>query len=223
MFNFFKSKSRIDHDFVDNVPPHLDKYIPGEPYVLQEIVSGDIRLDLFVWEPTEERNVMTLATVGASAYRMKMPHKSMPDRCELIMTLPADWPRLDEIQAMPDDESERWFWPIANLKQAARVPYEMDTFFCIGHTIQAGEDPGETYPGTGFNSMLLGPVISLPEDDYAVQELEADDATCFFYALYPLYPSELEFKMEHGADALFDLFEEHGVTEGVHLDRPPVM
>ena len=32
-----------------------------------------------------------------------------------------------------------------------------------------------------------------------------------FYEIIPLYPEELQFKMENGADALFERFEEKGI------------
>ena len=32
-----------------------------------------------------------------------------------------------------------------------------------------------------------------------------------FYEIIPMYPEELQFKMENGADALFEKFEEKGI------------
>ena len=44
-----------------------------------------------------------------------------------------------------------------------------------------------------------------------------------FYGVVPLYEDEMDFKLEKGAEALFDLFDEHGVTELVAPDRPSVV
>ena len=35
--------------------------------------------------------------------------------------------------------------------------------------------------------------------------------TINFYEIVPLYPEELQYKIENGADALFELFEEKGI------------
>ncbi|MBR2067682.1 MAG: hypothetical protein IJ875_05430, partial [Solobacterium sp.] len=42
-------------------------------HVFQEIRSPDIRLDLLILPPTEEREYYTIITMGAGAYRMSIP------------------------------------------------------------------------------------------------------------------------------------------------------
>ena len=44
-----------------------------------------------------------------------------------------------------------------------------------------------------------------------------------FYGVVPLYEDEMDFKLEKGTEALFDLFDEHEVTELVAPDRPSVV
>jgi hypothetical protein len=45
----------------------------------------------------------------------------------------------------------------------------------------------------------------------------------FFWAAVPLYPQELQFKLENGMDALLDLFDTHRVTERIDVGRPSVV
>ena len=48
--------------------------------------------------------------------------------------------------------------------------------------------------------------------------------TIFCYQIIPLYPDELKFKMDNGADALFDKFQEKGIDATlVNNDRPSAM
>ena len=43
------------------------------------------------------------------------------------------------------------------------------------------------------------------------------------YAIYPLHPDEMQHKLEHGADSLFERLDAAGVTDQVDPDRPSVM
>ena len=58
----------------------------------------------------------------------------------------------------------------------------------------------------------MGPVVTLPDE---FVKLDVGDSTVWFYAIYPVYAEELQFKIDNsgGADALFGRFEKAGVTE----------
>ena len=59
--------------------------------------------------------------------------------------------------------------------------------------------------------------------DRSFDRLAAADGTCInFLALYPLYESEMTYKLEKGADALFERMEAQGVTEVFDPQRAPV-
>jgi hypothetical protein len=57
----------------------------------------------------------------------------------------------------------------------------------------------------------------------AFDRLELDDGrTVHFYAVWPLYRSEMNFKIRKGADALLERFARHGVGEVVDPQRKNV-
>ena len=50
--------------------------------------------------------------------------------------------------------------------------------------------------------------------------LTIDESTRIeFFALYPLYPEEMNLKFSHGLDALLERFAQSGMTELIRPDR----
>jgi len=49
-----------------------------------------------------------------------------------------------------------------------------------------------------------------------------DGRTVRFWSVVPVYKEEMELKLEKGADALFERFDEAGITDVVDPDRPNV-
>ena len=49
-----------------------------------------------------------------------------------------------------------------------------------------------------------------------------DGSIVTFYRVVPLYPEEMNFKIEHGAEALVDLLKEEGLPTMVDVNRPNV-
>ena len=170
-------------------------------------------MDICVIPPSKERNYYTLVTMGMGAHRMNVPEELAEyklERAELAIALPPDW-KLDE-ESLKD---ERWYWPIRLLKMLARLPIANDTWLGFGHTIDNKEDFAKDT--TLCASLLVGP------QDMDVGEV---DEVCVlpggeevnFYQIIPLYREELEYKLEHGADALIEQMAT--VSFVVHPDRP---
>ncbi|MFT4638680.1 MAG: hypothetical protein ACI8T1_002003 [Verrucomicrobiales bacterium] len=68
--------------------------------------------------------------------------------------------------------------------------------------------------------MLLPPVTT----GEAFHELRIDDQkTIHFHALIPLHADEMDLKLGKGAEALFEGFEKHGVSEILHATRPSII
>ena len=116
------------------------------------------------------------------------------ERAELAIALPPDW-KLDQ-ESM---EAERWYWPIQLLKVLARLPIANDTWLGWGHTMDNQSPFAE-------NTELCASLLTAP------QGIEEDDGVCIlpngeevnFYQVIPLYREELDYKLEHGADALLE-------------------
>ena len=166
--------------------------------VFHELVSPDIHVDVCVVPPTEERDYYTLVTMGMGAHRMHVPKELAEyklERAELAIALPPDW-KLDE-EAL---KGERWYWPIGLLKVLARLPISGDTWLGFGHTMDKQSPFAE-------NTALCGAVLVGPQDvaweGGEVCVLPGGEEVNF-YQVIPLYRNELQYKLEHDADALLE-------------------
>ncbi len=193
------------------VEAHIKNTFGAFDNVFHELVSPDIHVDLCVVPPSEERDYYTLVTMGMGAHRMKVPEELAEyklERAELAIALPPDW-KLDE-ESMKD---EWWYWPFRLLKVLARLPISNDTWLGWGHTMDKQSPFAE-------NTKLCAAILAGP------QGVEEGDEVCTlpsggevnFYQVIPIYREELEYKLEHGADALIEQMAE--VSFVVHPDRP---
>lgn len=168
--------------------------------VFHEIASPDIHLDVCIIEPTKEEPYYKLVTMGAGAYQMQIPEKWQKyqlDHAEYVIYLPGDW----NIDSSEDAD----YWPIRTLKDVARLPIWSHTWLSFGHTVQAAEDGSAYASNTGFNSVVLKFAENRKGD---IRMIMSSGKVINFYEIIPLYPEELKFKMEKGADALFGLLDE---------------
>ena len=178
--------------------------------VFHEIASPDIHLDVCIVEPTDDEPYYKLVTMGAGAYPMSIPEKWQKYQlhyAEYILYLPKDW--------NINSKEERDYWPIRLLKNVARLPIWCDTWLSYGHTTQADEEGSPYSADVRFNSVILNFAENQKGD---VRLKLSSGKTVNFYEIIPLYPEELEYKIKHDADALFEKFAEKGIQYRV-LDR----
>lgn len=188
----------------------VDKFINrvfGEvPSIFHEIVSPDIHVDVCIIPPNNDRNYLTLVTMGMGAHKMNVPEelkKQKLERAELLLTLPAGW-RLGE-------RDERWYWPIRLLKSSARLPIACDTWLGWGHTVDNGEPYADNTDLCG--ALLIDPMVGTGNCCKLSRGEEVN-----FYQLLPLYRSEMEYKIKHGAGELLKLLSETSFV--VDINRP---
>ena len=182
---------------MEAVEGHIQQYFGKFENVFHEIVSPDIHVDICMVPPTEERDYYTLVTMGMGAHRMNVPKELAEyklERAELAIALSADW-KLDQ-ESMKD---EKWHWPIRLLKSLARLPIASDTWLGFGHTMDNQEDFAE-------NTKLCAAILTGPQgtqDGSEVCPLPGGEEVNF-YQVIPLYEDELDYKLEHDADALLN-------------------
>jgi len=181
--------------------------------VFHELVSPDIHVDICVVPPSERRNYYTLVTMGMGAHRMNVPKELAEyklERAELAIALPPDW-KLDKDSM----QEQRWYWPVGLLKVLARLPISNDTWLGFGHTMEKQSPFAE-------DTELCAAILTGLQD----MDLDTCGEVCIlpggeevnFYQVLPLYREEMEYKLEHDADALLERLA--AVSFVVCPDRP---
>ncbi len=185
---------------------HIEEYFGEFPTIFHEISSPDIHCDIYIVPPTEKRDYYTLITVGMGAHIMNVPEELSEEengRAELLMCLPKNW-KIGE-------NADEWFWPMSLLKNIARLPIYRETWLGWGHTVDNKKPFAE-------NTKLCGTLLVYPEDadDGAeVCKLPSGDKVNFFEVV-PLYREELDFKIDHDANALLEKLD---VSHIVDINR----
>ena len=199
---------------MEAVEAHIQQYFGKFENVFHELSSPDIHVDICVVPPSGDRDYYTLVTMGMGAHRMNVPEELAEyklERAELAIALPGNWKLKRE-----DLKNERWYWPIRLLKALARLPIASDTWLGFGHTMDNEEDFAK---GTKLCAAILtGPQDT--EDGSEVCILPSGEEVNF-YQVIPLYREELEYKMEHDADALLDKMD--GISFVTYNTRPNAM
>lgn len=200
-------------DEMSAIEQHIQSTFGAFDQVLHELDSPDIHVDICVVPPSERRNYYTLVTMGMGAHRMNVPKELAEyklERAELAIALPPDW-KLDKDSM----QEQRWYWPIGLLKVLARLPISNDTWLGFGHTMEK-QSPFEE------DTELCAAILTGPQD----MDLDTCGEVCIlpggeevnFYQVLPLYREEMEYKLEHDADALLERLE--AVSFVVCPDRP---
>lgn len=193
----FSNPEVYTEEEMEAVEGHIQQYFGEVENVFHEIVSPDIHVDICIVPPTEERDYYTLVTMGMGAHRMNVPEELAEyklERAELAIALPADW-KLDQ-ESIKD---ERWYWPIRLLKSLARLPINCDSWLGHGHTVENREPFADNTKLC--TATLIGPQDT--EDGSEVCTLPGGEEVNF-YQVIPLYADELDYKLEHDADALLN-------------------
>lgn len=198
-------------DEMEAVEEHIQKYFGKIEHVFHELVSPDIHVDICMIPPDGEREYYTLVTMGMGARQMQVPGELAEyrlERAELAIALPPDW-KLDE-ESMKD---ERWYWPVRLLKVLARLPVQSDTWLGWGHTMDNQMPFAED---TKLCAAILAEPQNIRKEGFFCQLPGGEEIN--FYQVIPLYREELEYKLEHNAEALLEKLAEADFV--VHPDRP---
>jgi len=184
VFSCGRSQKVYTEEERDAVSDHIEKVFGKYNPVLRKIVSPDIRVDICVIEPSNQRNYYTLVTMGMGAHKMNVPPEfdSLKiDRAELLITLPPDWDL--------NNSDETYYWPTRWLKIMATLPIERDTWLGWGHSVANGEQ-GDPF---AENTALCGMIVTMPyflEEKLASCELPNKELVRF-YQLIQLYENEM--------------------------------
>lgn len=212
-----------DETTITAISSHIERHLGPVSGVYHEILSDKVHLDVHIVPPSADFPFYTLVTSGMSDRPMAVPPGAPADEAppyaELCILLPSTWniPQ-DSAKVAEAFQDENVYWPIRWLKMLARLPHEYGTWLGFGHTIPNGEDAAPFSDETELGCMLLLTALSLPEEFQTLTI--SPEKTVQFYTLYPIYREEMNLKMEQGADALIDRFEEYNIGDVLDLTRP---
>jgi hypothetical protein len=200
----------------ERLEAHLRKFLGEASDVFHEIVSEFVHIDVYVYPPAAGRDYVVLVSNGMSRLPMTVPPE-LPGRrwAELTVFLPPNWPLTEA--AIRD---ERNYWPLRWLKTLARLPHEYRTWLGPYHTVPNG-DPARPFAGnTELCCWLLVPPVLLGKG-FPKVDLPGGEAL-YLYNLVPIHRSEMEFKLQHGADALVRRLWDANALAVIDTGRKPV-
>jgi hypothetical protein len=203
-----------DSEHIEAISDHIEKHLGPIESVWHEIVSDLVHIDVHQVPPTEERPYYSLVTSGMSDRPMTVPDAELDSLryAELMISLPSNW-RLEKNAF--DDETN--YWPIRLLKSLARLPHEYNTWLAYGHTIPNGDPPERYAPDVPFVCALIAPPLS-GGPEFATLEL-SDEISVNFYSVIPLYPEEMQHKLNKGTDSLLKRLDRSRVSDLLDLRR----
>ena len=184
---------------IDKISEYIAQQYGEFEMVGHEVVSSDIHCDIVIVPPTQKQPYYKLVTMGAGAYKMNVPKElksDVNDRAEYVVFLPKDWNL--------ESDKEEDYWPIRMLKTIARMPIWAEDWLCYTHDVQLTDDGSPVAENTGFNSCVLMPSIGKNGQEVKPLKLGLFGKKVAFYQLYPLYPEEVVFKLEHSFDELME-------------------
>lgn len=192
------------------ITAHVERHFGKVDRVFHEVVSDELHIDILVVEPNEDRPYYVLVTAGMSGHAMRLAEGvTAPRRAELVMTLLPEG-ELDRASFA----DERVYWPIRKLKQMARWPMQLDTWFGDGHTM-ATDPPEPVAPGVPFVALAT---LELLEPAARRLQVEGGDEIAF-YQVVALHPGELQQKLAGEVRDLGELFDSEWLRVVFH-DRP---
>jgi DNA-directed RNA polymerase subunit RPC12/RpoP len=213
-----KNRRRVSRDAtaIRAIADHVRTYVGMVDQVLEADSSDLLPVDLHLVAPRRDLPIRVAVTSGMSNHPMNTPRGAEDERhMELVLGLEPNWPVSKE--ALSQDHRA---WPLEWLRKMACLPHSLDTWLGVGHTVPNGDPPQPLGPGTEMCGWILLPPIWLPEEFGTLVMHETK--TVYFYALLPLYREEMDFKLQQGAEALFERLSQLPMLGLFDFQRPNV-
>jgi tetratricopeptide (TPR) repeat protein len=218
------------------IEEHIERYIGKIGNVLHDRSDFEVHIDIFIVPPTKERNNYLLITSGMSEKPMHAPPDSWKwwgldfermnvaekDRAifelrfaELMIKLPPDWP-------MPEGKIEKnnYSWPFEELLHLIEYVHKNKEWFWVNHTMR-----GQRNDAFSENTELTGWLFTFSMGDIP-QEFNTlkinKHKAIYFLQLVPLYYEEIQYAMDHGTEALINIFREYRMPDYVDIKRKNV-
>ena len=214
LLDYFQDKDYFE-EHSEWIAEHVEKHFPNaEVKVFHEFMALDFKLHVYFIKP-KNLDYAILLTSGMSTLAMNVPEiveeKEHYEFAELMLLIPKDI----EFNEVYTGENKNDFI-IKMLKATGKFPHLYDTWLGIGHTIRYSEDL-ETYgTDTNFIGGVLLPSVTFDEE---FTEITREGRIISIYSFFPLYESELNYKIEKGYTALLDLIIKNNCSEVLDNNR----
>jgi hypothetical protein len=209
-------RSTGDSRLIHTLSEHVEKHIGPIGWVLHDLASDVVHLDILWVAPGPNRDFHTFVTCGMSERAMNPPKERAECRhAELLLRLPSTWKLGHRVL-----DKACYNWPLQELEHLARLPHVYEAWLWAHHTVANG-DPPEPLPGaTGFSgSVLVRVAWTRPSFDALPVE---PGRSVNFFSVIPLYADELMFARDAGAEVLLERIERAGVTDLLDVGRASV-
>ena len=196
--------SVVEGRYLADISKQIDRHIGKDRYVLHEIVSPTVHIDIHVIAPNQQFPYLTIMTSGMSDIDMVVPKGATPAEdyklAEVIAFLPADWP-IDQLANSTEEgtESPGWY-PIRWLKHYARMAHERNTALSWYVSTSNGAPASPIGEATDMVGFLFSPAIQLGGEGLFVPT--RDDRKIRILNLVPILGDEVQFAMKKGGEAL---------------------
>ncbi len=200
----------------DNLETYYNKLFGYNSFILHEILSSIIHIDIAIYPPTDKKNYYALATMGMSAKQMNSPLKrSEFEYAELVMYLPPDW-KIDRPHAKTnyDNDANNW-WPFKLLKITAKLPFDTNSWLGYGHSV-SDDEKYSPYANTKFCAAVL---LDPSHEGIKFDKIKSGTKEFFVFGVIPVYKEELDYKAKHGVKELDKLFKQNNISRVIDINR----
>lgn len=160
--------------------------------VNHEVIPFVPHIDVYRFAPADQRAFFTFVTGGMSDLPMNAPTELGPGfrRVELVFYASEDKPEYPEL-----------------LRRLAHFPHDNRTWLHWGHTMPNGMPPAPLFDTTMDTLFFMASIVS--PDATLGERLAWRDEPVELVWCVPITSAECALKLDQGADALYDLFDQH--------------
>ena len=197
----------------DAVLSHYSKSFQGLQHeILHEMdaVGPPIHIHVITPPDTPFRLLLTEG-MSAGAMRTLIQEKRF---AELALLIPRDI----TFTVHTDPAKHPQGWIIDMLRYIAKFPHLDGSWVDLGHIVQAGAESDTTF-GTDceFSGGLLLQSVTLWEE---MTNIRVNDGIIRVMSVFPLYKEEIQYRIDHGINALLERITAAQMSEMMEIGRP---
>ena len=198
----FLEESTIE--YVEERERVYDQMFGESDTVLHELIPLVPHIDVYRYPPNDKRDFYTFVTGGMSDLPMNSPAEHG-----------ADYRRAEIIFYSMDNRDD---YP-ALLRNLAHFVHDNNTWLHWGHTMPNGQPPEPLFDTQKLDTLLFMPTVVGPDSTLG-DELQIESDPVHLIWCVPITSAECQLKLDEGADALYDLFDENEHPFAFDGDRP---